>query len=529
MSTWDEEWEQSEERGTQHIRKQVERILDEGSGERRQVIVRLRAPADVKRSLITLAADAIQQRNMALTARDVLPPAMDPSALPPFGRRSSSQRQTVVDRARSMTARASARSIDVETMGGLKSDGLEKIAPFVQSSIVRQWAQESATASKRRPRDTFQTFWTSKSVLLELSETDLMNLPTVPLVRDVYPNRALRSPRLVAVSNLPTSVLEVKSSSWGVHQIGALAVWGAYGVKGEGVTVGLLDTGIDASHPDLKGKIAAWAEFDVKGNRVKGSKPHDTDQHGTHCGGTIVGGRESGSWIGVAPESKLKVALVLDGESGGTDAQILAGLDWLCEEGVDVISMSLGGLTLDHETPNTYTEAILTCLRAGIPVVTAIGNDGGQTTGSPGNDIYAYAVGATDYRDKPAGFSGGRTHVIRASNLIPPHYLPMPYSKPDVSAPGVAINSSVPGGKWAAFNGTSMAAPHVAGAIALLLSATNIKNDVPASRRAFLLQDLLSGSAEELGESGPDHRFGFGRIDVLRAIGFAGERGYGLP
>ena len=529
MSTWDEDWEQSEEQGTQRIRKQVERILDEGSGERRQVIVRLQAPADVKRSLISLAADAIQQRTLALTARDVLPPARDPDAFPPFGRRSSSQRQTLVDRKRSLTAQASARSIDVETRGELKSDGLDRIAPFVQSTLFQQWVHGSATAAKRKANDTFQTFWTSKSVLLELSETDLASLSTVPLVRDVYPNRTLRSPRLVAVSNLPTSVLEVKSSSWGVHQIGALAVWGAYGVRGEGVTVGLLDTGIDASHPDLKGKVDKWAEFDESGNRVKGSKPYDSDKHGTHCGGTIVGGRESGAWVGVAPESKLKVALVLHGERGGTDAQVLAGLDWLCEEGVDVISMSLGGLTLDHETPSTYTEAILTCLRAGIPVVTAIGNDGGQTTGSPGNDVFAYAVGATDYRDKPAGFSGGRTHVIRASNFIPPEHLPMPYSKPDVSAPGVAINSSVPGGKWAAYSGTSTAAPHVAGAIALLLSATNIKNVVPSSRRAFLLQDLISGSAEELGECGADHRFGFGRIDVLRAIGFAVERGYGLP
>ena len=148
---------------------------------------------------------------------------------------------------------------------------------------------------------------------------------------------------------------------------------------------------------------------------------------------------------------------------------MLAGIDWLVEQDVDVISMSLGGLTLDNETPNTYTEAIVTCLRDGIPVVTAIGNDGGQTTGSPGNDIFAFAVGATDIRDRAAGFSGGRTHIIRESNFIPEDLLPLPYSKPEVSAPGVAILSSVPGGKWEAFNGSSMATPHVAGAIALLL------------------------------------------------------------
>jgi subtilisin family serine protease len=306
-----------------------------------------------------------------------------------------------------------------------------------------------------------------------------------------------------------------------------LAVWGAYGARGKGVKVGILDTGIDASHPDLTGKIVAFAEFDADGRQIRGAKPHDTDQHGTHCAGTIVGGSSSGQWIGVAPEAQLAVALVLNGRHGGTDAQVLAGIDWLVEQKVDVISMSLGGLTLDPETPNTYTEAILTCLRAGIPVVTAIGNEGSQTTGSPGNDLFAFAVGATDYFDRAAGFSGGRTHIIRESNFIPPQNLPLPYSKPDVSAPGVAVLSTIPKGRWAAFNGTSMATPHVAGAMALILSATDIKQTVPEAERAFILQDLLTGSAEELGESGQNHRFGFGRIDVLRAISFAVERGFG--
>jgi len=302
---------------------------------------------------------------------------------------------------------------------------------------------------------------------------------------------------------------------------------GAYGARGKGVKIGVLDTGVDADHPDLKGKIVDWAEFDVNGDPVPNSKPHDTDKHGTHCCGTIAGGKASGQWIGAAPEAELAVALVLDGVTGGSDAQVLAGIDWMVERGVDAISMSLGGLTLDPETPSTYTEAILTCLRAGIPVVTAIGNEGDGTTGSPGNDLFAFAVGATDYNDHAAGFSGGRTHIIRTSTFIDPKFLPLPYSKPEVSAPGVAIKSSVPGSNWTVFNGTSMATPHVAGAIALLLCATMIRDEVEASKRAFVIQDLLTGSAEELGESGQNHRFGFGRIDVLRAIGFAGQRGFG--
>ena len=190
-----------------------------------------------------------------------------------------------------------------------------------------------------------------------------------------------------------------------------------------------------------------------------------------------------------------------------------------------MINMSLGGLLLTPDVPNTYTEAILKALERGIPVVAAIGNEGGQTTGSPGNDLFAISVGATDHSDTIGGFSGGRTQIIRQSRILPPDALPLPYQKPDLCAPGVAVQSSVPGGSWEAFNGTSMATPHVAGALALLLSATSIKQ-VQGPDRAFLLQDLIVGSVEEVGESGQDQRYGFGRLDALRAVGFALDRGF---
>jgi subtilase family protein len=508
--------------------RQVERILRMGSGDRRQVIVRIASPSDDKEALINIASDAIRQRNMALSARECLPPAVN-RQMRPMGRQSPSQRQTIYDEEKSFTGKVDKSTVKSIPKSELKARGESFLGDLLQTDFVQKTLHDEKKKSRRRVAQTQSPgFWTSKSMLLEVSKQDLEILPnTMTEIRDIYPNRLLRAPQLVEARALPDAVLEKKASSWGVDKIGALAAWGAYESRGQGVKVGILDTGIDANHPDIKGKVVAFAEFDAEGKQVRNAKPHDSDQHGTHCAGSIVGGYASGQWIGVAPEARLAVALVLNGAIGGTDAQVLAGIDWLVEQNVDVISMSLGGLTLDTEMPNTYTEALLTCLRLGIPVVTAIGNEGSQTTGSPGNDLFAFAVGATDYLDRAAGFSGGRTHVIRQSSFIPPESLPLPYSKPDVSAPGVAITSSIPKNNWAAFNGTSMATPHVAGALALILSATDIRQQVPASERAFVLQDLLTGSAEELGESGQNHRFGFGRIDVLRAIGFAIERGYG--
>jgi hypothetical protein len=484
------------------LKAQIEKIADTGSGARRSVILRLKT--DVKEAeMARLAARAISQRNLCLSARDVLPRQRRKSARSRAPQDQEFPRDT--QGLSTHVARATAGARDVQA---IRKAAFGQLESMLSEDLVRKAAIEAPRPEE--DRGTVQQFWTSKSMLLSLEKDDLAKLPaSLPQVQAIYPNRSLKIPRLVSTRNMPIPIRENKISSWGLQKVGALATWGAYGGKGKGIRVGVLDTGVDADHPDLKGKVVRWAEFDAGGKIVKNSQAHDSDRHGTHCCGIVAGGNNSGQWIGMAPEAELAVALVLNGE-----------------QQVHVISMSLGGLTMDPEVPSTYTEAILTCLRAGIPVVVAIGNEGSQTTGLPGNDIFAFSVGATDYMDLAAGFSGGRTQIIRKSSYIPPADLPLPYMKPEVSAPGVAVQSSVPGGKWEAFNGTSMATPHVAGALALLLSNTSILKTVKPVERGFLLQDLITGSVEELGESGQNHRFGFGRIDVLRAIGFARELGY---
>jgi len=483
---------------------------------------------------VATVAEALRRRGLSSSARDLLPVSKQvlQSSREGGGRTRPADVKVLKSDDRSLAAQIAQADVSRAAHSALRKRNLGALRPLLNSNVVKQARADALAGRGKRKSKKIEMhpepvhFWTSTSAVLSVRSEDLPKLIEAPNIQDIFPNQRLFVPPVVSPKQVPLSVEDNKVSSWGIRTIGALSAWGAFGCRGQGVVVGLLDTGVDANHPDLKGKIAKWAEFDDKGQIKKGSKPHDTDKHGTHCAGTIVGGNASGRWIGVAPEAKIAAGLVLNGAQGGTHAQILAGLEWAINEQVDVISMSLGAFVLGLEVPSTYSTAILSALKVGIPVVTAIGNDGSQTSGSPGNDFFAFAVGATDSANRAAGFSGGRTQIVRQSDFFEPAQLPLVYSKPDVSAPGVAVYSSVPGRQWDYLNGTSMATPHVAGAIALLLSATKIKSTVAPTQRAFIIQDLLTGSAEELGESGQNHRFGFGRIDVLRTIGFARERGY---
>jgi subtilisin family serine protease len=499
------------------IRQQVSRILDETKSPEIDVIVQMESDRPHLKKLAQAAGEALSRRRLSLTARDLLPTAFKKTVTP-------SEKQVTAS-THSLLGRAAKEAL---TLAKIQKLGKEPLDPLLKSGLIKVAVARMSEGRRRTEPPT--PIWTARAMPLQLNRDELARLPDeVENIRSVHVNRVLRVPSLPEIKQTAAELGDTAralSSTWGLLRINALAAWGIYKRRGEGVKIGLLDTGVDGDHPDLKGKVEDWAEFDSLGQLVS-SKAHDSDEHGTHCAGILVGGKASGRYIGVAPAAKVAAALVLDGEEGGTDAQVLAGLEWCVEQKVDVISMSLGGLVMDPVTPPTYTESILTCMEAGIPVVAAIGNEGEQTTGSPGNDLFALSVGATDLLDRPAGFSGGRTQILRASDYIDPRHLPLPYSKPELSAPGVAIFSSVPGGEWKAFNGTSMAAPHVAGAIALLLSATRIQELETGVRKATLIQDLIIGSVEELGESGQDHRYGFGCLDVLRAIDFAVERGYG--
>ncbi len=494
---------------TTSVQHQIERLLDETTARTVSVILQARENDRATKTLASAAASAVAQRRLVARPGELVRD-LAPATRPSRGRRgrNPSLAASVTGAPAPEPAKAAATATVQQVLA----------TDAVHAALAR--TGEDAAASPVTP------LLAARSVAATLTRDELASLRDEPgAVVAVYPNRDLQVPRVIELDTLPAAAAACRASSWGIERIGALAAWGAYNARGKGVKVAVLDTGVDAEHPDLKGKVVNWAEFEAHGRRVTGSTPHDTDRHGTHVCGIIAGGNASGKWIGAAPEAKLAVGLVLDGEKGGTDAQALAGIDWALDRNVDVISMSLGAVVIGPETPGTYTRAILDCFLRGVAVVTAMGNEGDGTGGSPGSDLFALSVGATDVTDLVAGFSGGRTQILTESDVVRPGLLPLPYPKPEVSAPGVAVESSVPGGQWAVLSGTSMATPHTTGAVAVLLSATNQLAAVDERSRVSVLLDLLIGSVKELGEAGQDHRYGFGRIDVLRAIGLAKEHG----
>ncbi|TYB63962.1 S8 family serine peptidase [Nonomuraea sp. PA05] len=264
-------------------------------------------------------------------------------------------------------------------------------------------------------------------------------------------------------------------------QIGAPEAWAA-GYDGAGTTVAVLDTGVDAAHADLAGKVADQRDF--TGENTTGD-PHG---HGTHVAGTASG---------VAPGVKLLNGRVLAADGYGQLSWIIDGMEWAAgEKHAEVVNMSLGS----QEAGGPLTEAVTRLTEQyGTLFVVAAGNDGCDScVGTPGDAPEALTVGAVDKQDQLAPFSS-RGPVVSDQAV-----------KPDVTAPGVDITAAKPGGGRVAMSGTSMATPHVAGAAALLRQA---RPGITANE----LKSLLMATAEPGGDIPVDAQ-GAGRIDVAAAI-----------
>jgi hypothetical protein len=302
-------------------------------------------------------------------------------------------------------------------------------------------------------------------------------------------------------------------TTYGPAQINADDAWATYGTRGEDVRVAVLDTGIDTNHSDLalSNPQTDWAEFNDTGRSID-SQPFDDHGHGTAVSGLLAGGAFDGHQYGVAPDVRLLHARVLD--PTGTYAQVVAGMEWAVERDADVITMSLG-------TPGffeAFVEPIRNAEQSGAVVVSAAGNQGAGVSNAPGNVYDAVAVGATNDSGRIWADSGGERIDTADVLADPPADWPDEYVVPDVVAPGVNVTSAYTTtedgrDRYVRISGTSMAAPHVAGAIALVTSATGTTDDA-AIRRAI----TASARKPAATSASPDNRYGSGIVDVTGAI-----------
>jgi len=288
-----------------------------------------------------------------------------------------------------------------------------------------------------------------------------------------------------------------------VDYIKAKQVWN-FGYKGAGEVIAIIDTGIDANHMDLdEGKVIAWKDW-INNN----PSPYDDHGHGTHCASTAAGTGEAsgGLYTGVAPEASLIGLKVLNSAGSGTEADIIAAVQWCVDNkdvyGIDVISMSLGA-SRDDDGTCSLCQAVDNAWDAGLFVAVAAGNDGPgrNTIGCPGNAWKVMTVGAIDdSTGSIASFSSrGPTIDTRLD--------------PDICAPGVSITAAKAGttNQYTTMSGTSMATPHIAGAAALLIDAKG------GSVSPNLVRGAMISTAVDQGDAGPDIVYGWGIIDVQAA------------
>ncbi|MFJ9431112.1 S8 family peptidase [Streptomyces sp. NPDC101490] len=290
-----------------------------------------------------------------------------------------------------------------------------------------------------------------------------------------------------------------------VGRIGAPKAWEA-GYDGTGVTIAVLDTGIDETHPDLKGRVVGEANFSDSADT------EDRNGHGTHVASTAAGtgAHSGGTYKGVAPGARLLSGKVLDDNGSGSDSGVLAGIDWAVSQGADIINMSLGGTdTPDLDPLEAQVDKL--SKEKGVLFAIAAGNDGPGpgTISSPGSADAALTVGAVDDADRMADFSSTGPRTGDGG------------TKPDLAAPGVGITAaSSPGSQialeygenppgYTTISGTSMATPHVAGAAALLKQ----RNPDWTGER---LKSVLTGSAKDVGHG--VFQQGTGRLAVDRAL-----------
>lgn len=264
--------------------------------------------------------------------------------------------------------------------------------------------------------------------------------------------------------------------------------------RGRDVRIAVLDTGLDASHPDLAGAVDLIRDF--TGSPVGAE---DRVGHGTHTAGTIGARQNDRGVVGVAPECRLLIGKVLGDDGSGDDRMVARGIDWAVQSGADIISLSLGSPNFS----DALRQAVERAAAAGRFIVCAAGNDGRpNSVNYPARFDDTVAVGAVDRAGRLCEFSSRGEEV-------------------DVCAPGQDVLSTYLHGGYAKLSGTSMATPFVAGVVALLLAKHRAAGGATPVVTPQQLIEHLQRTATDAGPQGKDPNYGYGLInpDGLLAAG----------
>jgi subtilisin family serine protease len=453
----------------------------------------------------------------------------------------------------SATQRAAARApIDATVLAALSTKGqttawvvLKAHADLGPAFTIKDWNARgrfvyerlTATAAQSQARLTqlltskgvqFQSFWILNSIRLTADAATFNEVTALPEVAKVVPDLTFKiSPTTPGVPESTINTVE-----WGVDRVNAPLVWGA-GDRGDGIVVGTIDTGALYTHPALVNQYRGnnhdgtfnhnynwWDPSNVCGPPASPPPPSslvpcDNNGHGTHTMGTIVGDDGAGNQVGVAPHATWIAAKGCESGSCSSFALLSSGQFMLAPTDLtgananaskrpQLVSNSWG----DGPSDPFYQATVQAWVASGIFPVFANGNAGPGcgSVGVPGAYPESYGVGAFDINNVIASFSSRGPSAFGGD------------TKPNISAPGVNVRSSWNDGGYNSISGTSMATPHVAGVVALLLSgAPSLIGDIAGTRSildstAIDMSDLTCG-----GTAGDNDVWGEGRVDAWAA------------
>ena len=325
----------------------------------------------------------------------------------------------------------------------------------------------------------------------------IKNLPLVNGVVVIMPSkaaeRALRKEAGIARIDDDIRVEAfAQTLPWGIDRIDAEKVWSI--TTGDPVKVAIIDTGIASSHPDLSANLK-----DGVSTVGYTAKYNDDNGHGTHVAGIVGALDNTTGVVGVGPKIDLYAVKVLDRFGSGYLSDVIEGLDWAVANGMQVVNMSLGTTSYSQ----SLEDAVKRVNAAGIVQVAAAGNSGSadNTVNYPAKFAQVIAVSATDSSNTITSWSSRGSEV-------------------DLAAPGASIYSTWPPRNYRTLSGTSMAAPHVAGTAALILTRPVGTYDLDADGLwdPIEVQNKLESTATDLGAAGKDNLYGSGLVSAERAV-----------